>query len=190
MALTIRDMMAGPSFGCGTTPYRKNVSEMDAGGPGSGRHPEEGSKKESPSCWGCGHDYKSRWSAKDLVPHPTEKGFKVCPGCYEEITQGDEDSMVKAAGTSEGATKGWDTRGRGKAMHDVLLNRGFKLRNRGKQENSYRRSSGSSLHVITTTPSGWQHDYGSLRTGNVVTNAEGTDEKDLDAYLGKRGFGK
>lgn len=124
MAMTIRDMMAGPSFGCGTTPYRKNVSEMDS------------------------------------------------------------------AGTSEGATKGWDTRGRGKAMHDVLLNRGFKLRNRGKQENSYRRSSGSSLHVVTTTPSGWQHDYGSLRTGNVVTNAEGTDEKDLDAYLGKRGFGK
>lgn len=36
MALTIRDMMAGPSFGCGTTPYRKNVSEMEATGTSKG----------------------------------------------------------------------------------------------------------------------------------------------------------
>jgi hypothetical protein len=41
--------------------------------------------KPQPSCWGCGHDYLSRWTPVDLMPAKVDGSpARICPDCHEE----------------------------------------------------------------------------------------------------------
>ena len=105
---------------------------------------------------------------------------------------------IRAAGTSEGAMKGWDVRGR--RSHDVLVSSGFNHRG---TDNGLHKYTGKTREKDTEDEKGrvinhtvwidkktgaWAHESGAHGLGMARGRGHGPDAKSLDKYIGSGKF--
>lgn len=107
---------------------------------------------------------------------------------------------LKAYGTSEGASKGWDVRGRSRNEHaEVMKKHGFAYRGKvpnsfvpihryasvtpnPKHEGGFGKNLDHNIFVDQNTGK-WAHEAGFNRTNMAYTRGHGNDHKSLDDYL-------
>lgn len=106
---------------------------------------------------------------------------------------------VDSAGTSEGATKGWDTRGRGRSSDSAIAkDMGKMLRPYGFEpwtKDMFVRDAGNSMdsrsHIISHEGGGkWSHSSQSVRGGSEKEHGKGVGKESFSNYLKKTFVGK
>jgi hypothetical protein len=105
---------------------------------------------------------------------------------------------LESAGTSEGAMKGWDVRGR--KTHEILISSGFNHRGTDNGMHRYTGKTdeedkeGAKGRVINHTmwvdkkTGAWAHESGAHGLGMARGRGNGPDYKSLDKYIGSNKF--
>lgn len=133
----------------------------------------------------------------ERVGHPRAAAAHLAVKHWHALKKPAKGDTISAYGTGEGATKGWDTRGRGRNEHaDVMKKHGFAYR--GKSGGLHRYASvtpnpkhegsgfGKNLdhNVWVDQQTGrWAHEAGFNRTNMAYTRGRGNDAQDLDKYF-------
>ena len=91
---------------------RSYDNKADKGTPSQDDVAETVEEAQSPSCWGCGDDWKSRWSANDLANTKKSSKFggaRMCPDCVGDPATGfQETDFAGPARRSSVGPKGQD----------------------------------------------------------------------------------
>ncbi len=134
----------------------------------------------------------------ERVGHPRAAAAHLAVKHWHALRKPAKGDRIAAVGTSEGASKGWDARGR--RTHDVLVSSGFKHRG---TDNGLHKYTGKTREKDTEEERGrvinhsvwvdkqtgaWAHESGPHGLGMARGRGDGPGSKSLDSYIGSGRF--